>query len=184
MCYQPIYSADEGGMYYIMESKIILYDSNDIKIGETFARRARQLVKQQRAAWINDSHDSIRFAPGMEKMDDSDIDEVYEKHTPHPIDLDNKLLKLAKRRVHARFALRLHRSIVIVLCVFFVVLYMLTDMGGYFWPVWPTLGLGLSVAIHWVISKMVNSDSMSNEIIYEYEQLKHRHSYRASDRSS
>ena len=46
-----------------MESKVLLYDSNDVKIGETFTRRARQLVKQQRASWINENQDAIRFAP-------------------------------------------------------------------------------------------------------------------------
>jgi len=52
-----------------MENKVSLYNSNDIKIGETFPRRARQLVKQQRAKWIDGSQSSIRFAPGMENMD-------------------------------------------------------------------------------------------------------------------
>jgi len=52
-----------------MENKVLLYNSSDIKIGETYARRARQLVKQQRAMWIDDTQTAIRFAPGMENMD-------------------------------------------------------------------------------------------------------------------
>jgi len=156
-----------------MEGKVILYDSNNVKIGETFTRRARQLVKQQRASWIDESQSSIRFAPGMENMDET-ADDMYEK--PHATIADEAIMKLARRRVHARYAIKLHRSIVIVLSIFFIAIYMLTDMGGYFWPVWPILGLGLSVAIHWVISKAVSGNNMRNEIAYEYEKLKHRHS--------
>jgi len=52
-----------------MENKITLYNSNNVRIGETFARRARQLVKQQRAMWTDDTETAIRFAPGMENMD-------------------------------------------------------------------------------------------------------------------
>ena len=52
-----------------MEDKVILYNSSDVKIGETFPRRAKQLVRQQRAMWVDDSHTAIRFAPGMENMD-------------------------------------------------------------------------------------------------------------------
>jgi len=52
-----------------MENKVSLYNSDDVKIGETFPRRAQQLVRQQRAMWRDDSQTSIRFAPGMENMD-------------------------------------------------------------------------------------------------------------------
>jgi len=52
-----------------MENKVTLYNSNDVKIGETFLRRARQLVRQQRAMWIDDRQSAVRFAPGMENMD-------------------------------------------------------------------------------------------------------------------
>jgi len=54
-----------------MESKVLLINSNDDKIGETFVRRARQLVRRQRAVWVDDNHTAIRFYPGMEKMDDT-----------------------------------------------------------------------------------------------------------------
>ena len=54
-----------------MDGKILLYDSNDVKIGETYIRRARQLVKQQRATWTDDSQKAIKFSPGMETLDDA-----------------------------------------------------------------------------------------------------------------
>lgn len=51
-----------------MKNKIMLFDASGTPVGETFMRRARQLVNQQRAEWINDS--AIRFAP------DADIGEA------------------------------------------------------------------------------------------------------------
>ena len=55
-----------------MDNKVSLYNANGAKIGDTFARRARQLVRQQRAMWTDDSQTAIRFAPGMENMDTDD----------------------------------------------------------------------------------------------------------------
>jgi len=158
-----------------MEGKVLLYDSNDVKIGETFVRRARQLVKQQRASWVNDNQDAIRFAPGMENLDDTVADDMHEKSFTQSA--DDELMKLAKRRVHARFAFHLHRSIALALSVFVVIIYLLTDRGGYFWPVWPILSLGLSVVIHGIVyNKIMNEDGydMNHKIAIEYERLKHR----------
>lgn len=59
-----------------MERKIILYNSNDIKIGETFLRRAQQLVRRQRAAWTDDSQTAIRFYLNMEHMDSMSDDPI------------------------------------------------------------------------------------------------------------
>jgi len=157
-----------------MEGKVILYDSNDIKIGETFIRRARQLVKQQRASWVDDSQDAIRFAPGMDKMDDAVVDDMRDKYS---LGIDEELMKLAKRRVYARFAFKLHSSIAIVLSALVIIIYLLTDSGGYFWPVWPMLSLGLSVAIHGLVYKIINGEDMEYKITREYERLKHKHSY-------
>jgi len=153
-----------------MEDKVLLYDSNNVKIGETFVRRARQLVKQQRASWTDDSQNAIRFAPGMENPDD--VPAVM-----HSSVLDKELMKLAKRRVHAKFAFRLHTSITLVLSAFLVIIYLLTDRGGYFWPVWPIFGLGLGVAIHGMIYKIITGSDMDSKIALEYERLKLRHSY-------
>ena len=160
-----------------MESKVLLYDSNDVKIGETFIRRARQLVKQQRASWIDDNQNAIRFAPGQENLDDTLTDDIGDMAFMQDADKDNDLMKLARRRVHAKFAFKLHRSIVLAISAFLVVIYFLTDRGGYFWPIWPMLGLGFSVAIHGLIYKVIVGDDMNKKIAHEYEYLKHRHSY-------
>ena len=47
-----------------MKDKVFLFDSNDKKIGETFERRARQLVNRQRAEWVDGkTRSAIRFRP-------------------------------------------------------------------------------------------------------------------------
>jgi hypothetical protein len=50
-----------------MEDKVLLFDANNVKIGETFMRRAKQLVSRQRAEWTDESHIAIRFAPDAEE---------------------------------------------------------------------------------------------------------------------
>jgi hypothetical protein len=54
-----------------MERKVTLYNAANVKIGETFTRRARQLVNRQRAAWVDEAQTAIRFYPNMENMDDA-----------------------------------------------------------------------------------------------------------------
>ena len=53
----------------IMESKVLLYNSNNVKVGETSAHMARDIVKRQRAEWIDNNHTAIRFYSGMEYME-------------------------------------------------------------------------------------------------------------------
>ena len=62
-----------------MESKVIMLDASGAEIGETYTRRARQLVKQQRAMWADDAHTSIRFMP--DKTEDWELEMAY---TPSP----------------------------------------------------------------------------------------------------
>jgi len=59
-----------------MENKVVLYNSNDVKIGETFVRRAKQLVNRQRAQWIDNGQTAIRFYPEMENMDEDVADPI------------------------------------------------------------------------------------------------------------
>ena len=55
-----------------MENKVLLYDADDVKIGETFSRRARQLVSRQRAEWVDESRGAIRFFPDSEEWETED----------------------------------------------------------------------------------------------------------------
>ena len=159
-----------------MEGKVILYDSNNVKIGETFTRRARQLVKQQRASWIDGNQDAIRFAPDMENLDETE--DIHEASLMHDIDIntDNELRKIARRRVLARNGFMIHRSVALAVSAFLIFVFMLTGRG-YFWPIWPILALWLGVAIHGAVYRIVYSDSMENKVNLEYERLKHRQAY-------
>ena len=38
----------------------------------------------------------------------------------------------------------------LVLCALFVALWLVTSPAGYFWPVWPTLGVGIGVAFTFI----------------------------------
>ena len=162
-----------------MDGKVLLYDSNDVKIGETYIRRARQLVKQQRAFWVDESQKAIKFAPGMENLDDALAVEMDESQSIRGLDtlVDTELMKLAKRRVQARFGFKLHIFISIIISVFLVMIYLLTDRGGYFWPIWAMLPLGFGVVIHGIVYKHVCGSNMNDEIAFEYEKLKYRRSY-------
>jgi len=81
-----------------MENKVLLYDVNGKKIGETFVRRARQLVRQQRAMWTDDSQTAVRFA-----ADADDWGENVRDESPVPIfDDEGWMVDLAKKRILQR----------------------------------------------------------------------------------
>jgi class 3 adenylate cyclase len=46
---------------------------------------------------------------------------------------------------------RIHLGIYLCFVLFWIVIWALTG-GGYFWPVWPTIGWGIGVAIHGVVA--------------------------------
>ena len=161
-----------------MDGKVLLYNSDNVRIGETYVRRARQLVKQQRAFWVDDSQTAVKFAPNMENLDDATAADVNEDRPMYDADAmaDEKLMRLARRRVHARFAFKLHSSIALAVSLFLLIIFFSTG-GGYFWPIWPILSLGFGVAIHGLITKIVVGGNMNDKIAQEYEQLKYRNSH-------
>ena len=121
-----------------MESKVLIYNSDDIKIGETFIRRARQLVRRQRAIWVNDEQTAIRFAPGMENMDNATA--VFEKFQDSD-KLINRLMPLAEKRMRERKRFVIHTFATIPLAIIFIYLYSM-DMN--------TIGFHLIWAIPYI----------------------------------
>jgi hypothetical protein len=157
-----------------MESKIILYDSDNIKIGETFHRRAKQLVRQQRAAWTDEGQKAVRFFPGMEHLKDIETDETTHPENPTPASpMDNKLLKLAKRRVVLSHVFRTMLTSYVLVNSLLIFIW-LTAGRGYFWPIWPIFGWGLGLIIVHFVFKMVSSSAnlFDNEVAVEYEKLR------------
>jgi len=114
-----------------MESKVLLYDASDNKIGETFIRRARQLVKQQRAVWIDDSQNAIRFAPDVEVLKTIEDSEKY------PIIAsgmnDYELVALAEKRINERKWFIIHSIVLIpVWFILFISTAIVQSRGS--WP--------------------------------------------------
>lgn len=105
-----------------MESRVTLYDSNNVKVGETFVRRARQLVKQQRAKWVDDSLSAVRFTADAEEWEDGF--DMMKDESPIPIMPsvstadDEMLIVLAEKRIRERKFFRLH-SILFIPALFF-----------------------------------------------------------------
>ena len=79
-----------------MESKVLLYDAEGRKIGETFTRRARQLVKQQRAVWMDDRQTAAQFVADVDDWQTAE----GEGEGPIPVfDDEDWVVKLARKRI-------------------------------------------------------------------------------------
>jgi len=95
-----------------MENKVLLYDSNDVKIGETFIRRARQLVKQQRGEWSDESQTAVKFF--SDKVEGWETTEFE----------DDSLIALAEKRIKDRTRIIIHS---IVFLPVWLLLYVFID---------------------------------------------------------
>jgi hypothetical protein len=55
----------------------------------------------------------------------------------------------APRRSRVDPGFRAHRNVYLVIHAFLVFIWLVTDPGGYFWPMWPAAGWGIALALHW-----------------------------------
>ena len=100
-----------------MDAKVLLYDANDVKIGETFARRARQLVKRQRAEWVDGKQNAVRFVPDAEEWEAAEA--AAEEEFPAVVIRDTisrddgRLIRIAEQRLKKR-ALFIYHSIAFI----------------------------------------------------------------------
>ena len=93
-----------------MDGKITLYNSDGSRIGETYARRARQLVGKQRAEWVDGSRAAIRFMPDEDGIVCDDTDDINDSAFGGAPDGDcgpegtgpGLLYAIAKQRIHER----------------------------------------------------------------------------------
>ncbi|MCL2576134.1 MAG: hypothetical protein FWE33_06845 [Defluviitaleaceae bacterium] len=166
--------------------KITVYDANDERIGDTFSRRAKQLVLKNRAVWYDDGNLAIRLIKEEKQMeiypaDNGKIIDLRED-APTADDAENKLLMyLAKRNVRKRRNLIVHILAWIVTAFFVLVV---TDGFSHRGGVSTAVGLNfpfefyLGVYLTWgiiilhkayvvvqtLLSKRTsNSDAVSNE---------------------
>ncbi|MDR2649314.1 MAG: hypothetical protein LBB94_06300 [Clostridiales bacterium] len=49
-----------------MDDKVVVIDENNVKVGRTYNRRARQLVGKQRAVWADETHTAILLSPTVD----------------------------------------------------------------------------------------------------------------------
>ena len=89
-----------------MEGKVTLFDANGVEIGETYTRRARQLVKHQRAIWMDDTHTAIQFMQDSPEGWERSIEpEPILATTPAPAsppDKDSALYTIAEKCIRDR----------------------------------------------------------------------------------
>ena len=101
-----------------MKAKVTMFNAEGVQVGETFTRRARQLVSQQRAEWINEN--AIRFAPDAD-MDLNPIEDIDIEDTEH----ETLLYYLAKKRIRERKQFIYHSILMIpgyLACLFLGIL--------------------------------------------------------------
>jgi hypothetical protein len=111
-----------------MENKIHLYDANDVKIGETFSRRARQLVSQQRAEWVDEAKTAIRFAPDAEEgWETGGAEPLPPAAEPASLKTESAakegLYMIAERRIRERNRFALHSTAFIPVGLFLLILF-------------------------------------------------------------
>ena len=155
-----------------MGSMITMYDVNDIKIGETFFRRAKQLVKQQRATWTDDDQKAIKFLQGTENLSE----ETEEDSTQDKTD-DKWLFEIAKKRIFERKLFKWH-SIAFLpgLFIAFLVAGAVVDAAfsgdaallffGLSWGSWITAYI---LHVFFYVNKYLNSDNASKKAKRERE---------------
>ncbi|MCL2592462.1 MAG: PPC domain-containing protein [Defluviitaleaceae bacterium] len=107
-----------------MEDKVLLFDSNNNKMGETFVRRAKQLVKQERAEWVDESHTAIKFFKDLEENWENESPEQKEVATTEANKLKEEaaLYKIAKKRLRERKMFILHTVAFVPMYFFFLFL--------------------------------------------------------------
>ena len=113
--------------------KVAVYNCDNVEIGKTYERRARQLVIKNKASWLDENRSAIRLTDRRE-MEDEPMDVysnnggIYAHDEAAVTALDDKnselLMYLAKRNVRARKDLLMH---VIAYPVVFIALLFITD---------------------------------------------------------
>ena len=135
-----------------MESKVIMYDASGTEVGETYTRRARQLVKQQRAVWADDTHTAIRFAPDTtEEWEPAPVPAPPPTPPAPTPDRTGALYALAERRVRDRRRIVWH-TVALIPVLFFLFLWGVSSWnarrGGEMYLIFMGIGWGAWVTAY------------------------------------
>ena len=89
------------------------------------------------------------------------------------VSTDDNLRHQAREIAKARRNFRIHAIITVLLCFFFVLVYLLTDRGGFFWPIFSIAGVGIGLLAHWLaFFRIVHGKTLEEETEIEYQRLK------------
>ena len=61
---------------------------------------------------------------------------------------DEELRQRALQRIRKKGEFRSHLTSYVLVNAALVVIWALTNAGGYFWPIWPILGWGVGIGFH------------------------------------
>jgi len=142
-----------------MDGKVLLLNSDSVKIGETFFRRAAQLVRQQRAEWTDDSQMAVRFHPGKEIATKSEAKQSDLAVSP----LVNGLLANEfERRIKEREKFVIHSfSLVPGFIVILVAWYAVDAMLGVTWGFYQFYDLlvafGVISCVIWITAYLIHA---------------------------
>ncbi len=64
------------------------------------------------------------------------------------MDASNEERASALRRLKAKQGFRQHLTTYVAVNLFLVVIWVMTNLGGYFWPIWPMAGWGIAIVLH------------------------------------
>jgi len=120
-----------------MESKVLLIDAAGTEIGETYSRRARQLVKQQRAIWADDTHTAIRFMPDQEEEWETTRES---DPTPRAEKNPEVLYAIAEKRIRDRRRMILHALALIPGYIAIAIIWAVLNNGRWYETSWLTMG--------------------------------------------
>jgi len=102
-----------------MEGKVMMFDVSGAEIGETYTRRARQLVKQQRAVWADDTHTAIRFMPDTAGEWEPEPAPAASAAPAPKVDRSGSILyAMAERRMRDRTRVIIHSLFLIPVFIF------------------------------------------------------------------
>ena len=154
-----------------MRKMITMFDASDEKIGETFFRRARQLVRQQRASWTSDDQKAIKFVPGLENISEE------EEGMPQDSANEKWIHELAIKRIQDRKLFRWHSIAILpgLIIVFFVTVSMVHPLYGgqvamlFLGLAWGSLSTAYLIHVFFYLKKYPIRDNASKKARRERE---------------
>ena len=100
-------------------------------------------------------------------------EKTMSNETVKETEYNEKLMKLAKKRVALKKSIFIHLTSYIIINIFLVAIYYLVMPGGYFWPIWSIMGWGVGLVIHGIVVMYLLSSlsGTQDSTMKEYERL-------------